>query len=198
MRRLIVNADDFGFTSGVNRAIVEAHTRGIVTSSTLMANGPAFSEAAQMAKTLPRLSVGCHVVLIDGEPVLSAEQLRTLTTRTPATHFRDGLKAFAARAITGRIDANEITAEATAQIRQIQSAGIVVSHFDTHKHTHLFPKILRPLLRAASACGVRALRNPFGPRMLRRASSMKDSLQVASHPDTAGLGTPVTFQVNSK
>jgi len=165
VRRLIVNADDFGFTSGVNQAIVEAHTRGIVTSSTLMANGPVFSEAAQLANTLPRLSVGCHVVLIDGEPVLSAERLRTLTTRTSATRFRDGLKAFAARAITGRIDANEITAEATAQIRQIQSAGIVVSHFDTHKHTHLFPKILRPLLRAASACGVRALRNPFGPRL---------------------------------
>ena len=172
MRRLIVNADDFGFTSGVNRAIVEAHTRGIVTSSTLMANGPVFSEAAQLANTLPRLSVGCHVVLIDGEPVLSAERLRTLTTRNSATRFRDGLKAFAARAITGRIDADEITAEATAQIRQIQSAGIVVSHFDTHKHTHLFPKILRPLLRAASACGVRALRNPFGPRLPLRSSQL--------------------------
>ena len=172
MRRLIVNADDFGFTSGVNQAIVEAHTRGIVTSSTLMANGPVFSEAAQLAKTLPRLSVGCHVVLIDGEPVLSAERLRTLTTRNSATRFRDGLKAFAARAITGRIDPNEITAEATAQIRQIQSAGIVVSHFDTHKHTHLFPKILRPLLRAASACGVRALRNPFGPRLPLRSSQL--------------------------
>jgi len=172
VRRLIVNADDFGFTSGVNRAIVEAHTQGIVTSSTLMANGPVFSEAAQLANTLPRLSVGCHVVLIDGEPVLSAERLRTLTTRTSATRFRDGLKAFAARAITGRIDPNEITAEATAQIRQIQSAGIVVSHFDTHKHTHLFPKILRPLLRAASACGVRALRNPFGPRLPLRSSQL--------------------------
>lgn len=167
MRRLIVNADDFGFTSGVNRAIFEAHTGGIVTSSTLMANGPAFLEAAELAKNTPRLSVGCHVVLIDGEPVLEAEQLRSLTTRTPAARFRDGLKTFAARAITGRIDADEIKAEATAQIRKIQSVGIAVLHFDTHKHTHLFPKILRPLLRAAADCGVRALRNPFGPLPLR-------------------------------
>jgi hopanoid biosynthesis associated protein HpnK len=169
VRRLIVNADDFGFTSGVNRAIAEAHTRGVVTSSTLMANGPAFAEAAQMAKTLPQLSVGCHVVLIDGNPVLSAEQLPSLTS---ASQFRDGLKSFAARAIAGRIDADQITAEATAQIRKIQNAGIIVSHFDTHKHTHLFPKILRPLLRAAAACGVRAVRNPFGPRLPMRSSQL--------------------------
>ena len=172
MRRLIINADDFGFTSGVNRAIVEAHTRGIVTSSTLMANGRAFAEAARLAGTVPRLSIGCHVVLIDGEPVLSAEQLPSLTTRDSAPRFRDGLKTFAARALAGRIDADEVTAEATAQMRKIQSAGIVISHFDSHKHTHLFPEILRPLLRAAAACDVRALRNPFGPRLPLRSSQL--------------------------
>jgi len=166
---LIVNADDFGYTSGVNRAILEAHSRGVVTSSTLMANGLAFAEAAQLARTVPRLSIGCHVVLTDGEPVLGAEQLPSLTT---AAHFRDGMVAFAARAIAGRIAAEEITAEAAAQIRKIQSAGIAVSHIDTHKHTHLFPKILRPLLRAAAACGVRALRNPFGPRLPLRSSHL--------------------------
>jgi hopanoid biosynthesis associated protein HpnK len=169
VRRLIVNADDFGFTSGVNRAIVEAHSRGVVTSSTLMANAAAFAEAVQLAKTVPKLSVGCHVVLIDGEPVLAAEQLPSLTT---ASHFRDGMVAFAARAIAGRLDADEIVTEATAQIRRIQSSGIVVSHIDTHKHTHLFPKILRPLLRAAAACGVRAIRNPFGPRLPLRSSHL--------------------------
>jgi predicted glycoside hydrolase/deacetylase ChbG (UPF0249 family) len=166
---LIVNADDFGYTSGVNRAIVEAHSRGVVTSSTLMANGLAFAEAAQLATTLPKLSVGCHLVLIDGRPVLGAEQLPTLTN---GSLFRDGLMTFAARAIAGRIDADEITAEATAQIRKIQSAGVAVSHFDTHKHTHLFPKILRPLLRAAAACGIRAVRNPFGPRLPLRSSHL--------------------------
>ncbi len=172
MRRLIINADDFGFTSGVNRAILEAHTRGLVTSSTLMANGPAFAEAVQLAKSVPELSVGCHVVLIDGEPVLPAEKLPSLTTRTSAPRFRDGLKTFAARAIAGRVHADEIAAEATEQIRRIQSAGLAVSHFDTHKHTHLFPKILEPLLRAAAACGVRALRNPFGPRLPLRSSQL--------------------------
>ena len=123
---------------------------------------PAFEEVAQLAKTIPKLSIGCHVVLIDGRPVLRPEHLPSLTRDS---RFRDGLLTFATRAITGRIDAEEITAEATAQIRKIQSAGIPVSHIDTHKHTHLFPKILRPLLRAAGDCGVRALRNPFGPRL---------------------------------
>jgi chitin disaccharide deacetylase len=172
VRRLIVNADDFGFTSGVNRAIVEAHTNGVVTSSTLMANGQAFAEAAQLARTLPQLSIGCHVVLIDGEPVLSTVQLSTIVTRSVAPRFRDGLKTFAARAIAGRMDGEQISAEATAQIRKIQSAGIGVSHIDTHKHTHLFPKVLRPLLRAATACGVRAVRNPFGPRLPLRSSQL--------------------------
>jgi predicted glycoside hydrolase/deacetylase ChbG (UPF0249 family) len=169
VRRLIVNADDFGFTAGVNRAIVEAHSRGVVTSSTLMANGQAFAEAAQLALTLPKLSVGCHVVLTDGVPVLGAAQLPSLTTNS---NFRDGMITFAARAIAGGIDAGEITAEAASQIRKIQSAGITVSHVDTHKHTHLFPKILRPVLRAAAVCGVRAVRNPFGPRLPLQSSHL--------------------------
>jgi chitin disaccharide deacetylase len=169
LRRLIINADDFGFTPGVNRAIVEAHTHGIVTSSTLMANGQAFGEAAQMAKASPGLSVGCHIVLIDGEPVLDASVLPTITH---SRSFRDGLKTFAARAFTRRMNTGEIESEARAQIQKIQSAGIQVSHVDTHKHTHIFPQILRPLLRAARDCGVRALRNPFGPRFPLRSSQL--------------------------
>ena len=134
-----------------------------------MANGPAFKEATQLARTVPNLSIGCHVVLTDGEPVLGAEQLPSLTT---ASRFRDGMMTFAARAISGRMHADEITAEATAQIRKIQSAGLAVSHVDTHKHTHIFPKVLRPLLRAAADCGVRILRNPFGPRLPLRSSHL--------------------------
>jgi hopanoid biosynthesis associated protein HpnK len=169
VRRLIINADDFGFTSGVNRAILEAHTRGVVTSSTLMAKGQAFEEAAEFARSLPQLSVGCHVVLIDGAPVLDPSAIPTLVQ---AGRFRDGLKSFAARALSGRTKEDEVTAEASAQIRKIQAAGISVSHIDTHKHTHLFPKILRPLLRAARECGVRAIRNPFGPRFPLRSSHL--------------------------
>lgn len=173
MRRLIVNADDFGFTAGINRAIVEAHTRGIVTASTLMANGRAFEDAVRLAATVPDLSVGCHVVLIDGEPVLGAERLPSLTeTHSSGPRFRDGIKSFAARALAGRLDPHQIEAETSAQIRKLQSAGINVSHLDTHKHTHLFPAVLRPLLRAARARGVHAIRNPFGPRKPLKSSTL--------------------------
>lgn len=165
MRRLIVNADDFGYTLGVNRGIEEAHTRGIVTSSTLMAKGSAFQDAVCKAKQLPQLSIGCHVVLIDGEPVLDAARLPSITAHNSASpRFRDGLKSFVIRAFLGRLDSEEIEAEVTAQIRKIQAEGISISHLDSHKHTHLFPAVLRPILRAARGCGVRALRNPFGPR----------------------------------
>ena len=170
MRRLIVNADDFGFTAGINRGIVESHTRGIVTSCTLMANGRAFDDAVRLAKSFPRLSVGCHVVLIDGEPVLDAKQLPSLTSSS--AQFRDGVMSFAARALAGRLDPAEIEAEASAQIRKLQAAGVRVSHLDTHKHTHVFPAVLRPLLRAARACCVRAIRNPFGPRKPLRSSEL--------------------------
>jgi predicted glycoside hydrolase/deacetylase ChbG (UPF0249 family) len=130
-----------------------------------MANGAAFVQAAQMAKTIPDLCIGCHVVLIDGEPVLDAGRIPTLVTRKfKGVRFRDSLKGFAARALTGRLDPHQIQAEASSQIRKLQSAGISVSHVDTHKHTHIFPSVLRPLLRAAAACGVPAVRNPFGPR----------------------------------
>ena len=76
-------------------------------------------------------------------------------------HFREGIAGFGALALLGRLDADEIEAEATAQIRKLQAAGITVTHLDSHKHTHLFPRVLRPLLRAAVSCGVKAIRNPF-------------------------------------
>ncbi len=174
MRRLIVNADDFGLTTGVNRAIIEAHTRGIVTSSTMMATGRAFADAARLAKGAPQLSVGCHVVLINGEPVLDPRQLPSITSaQSGSGRFRDGLKSFAARALVGRIDPEEIEAEARAQIGKLQSVGIDVSHVDTHKHTHILPAVLKPLLRAARACEVRAIRNPFGPRKPLRSAELR-------------------------
>jgi hopanoid biosynthesis associated protein HpnK len=164
VRRLIVNADDLGLTQGVNRAIVEAHCHGVVTSSTLMANGEAFDDAVERAKSTSAMSVGCHVVLVDGIPVRRVPQTPTLSDKKfPDGRFYQSLNSFALRAILGRIDADEIESEVTAQIRKLQAAGVAVSHLDTHKHTHIFPQVLRPLLWAARACGVRAVRNPFGP-----------------------------------
>ena len=159
VRRLIINADDFGLTSGVNRAISEANRSGVLTSATMMANAPAFAEAAELAKAQPGLKTGCHVVLIDGEPVSAG--LTSLTNG--ASRFRTSLKEFAFAAVRRRIAAEEIQREAEGQIRKIQTLGITLTHIDSHKHTHMFPHVLRPVLRAARACGIRAVRNPFEP-----------------------------------
>jgi chitin disaccharide deacetylase len=162
VRRLIVNADDFGLTPGVNRAILEAHEHGIVTSSTLMANSAALDDAVRLAQSHTRLAVGCHTMLVDGMPLLASGQVATLLSDPRSGEFLRGIGGFALRALSGRIDTDQVESEVTAQIHKLQSAGIAVSHLDTHKHTHLFPQILRPLLRAARACGVKAIRNPFG------------------------------------
>lgn len=163
MRRLIINADDFGLTGGINRAIVKAHLEGIVTSATLMANAAAFDQAVTLAATAPDLSVGCHVVLVDGSPLLPPSQVPTLFEGRDSTNFYRGSGALAWRTLTGRIDPAQIELEAAAQIRKLQSAGISVTHIDTHKHTHILPQVVRPLLRAAQTCGVNKIRNPFGP-----------------------------------
>jgi chitin disaccharide deacetylase len=165
VRRLIVNADDFGLTSGVNRAIIQGHERGVVSSATLMANGGAFQEAANLAHSTPTLGVGCHIVLVDGSPLVDSHQVQSLLDpgrlHSGQPRFRHGIGEFGAHALLGRLAEDEIEAEATAQISKLQAAGIAVTHLDSHKHTHLFPRVLRPLLNAAKRCGVKAIRNPF-------------------------------------
>jgi hopanoid biosynthesis associated protein HpnK len=167
--RLIVNADDFGLTAGVNRAIAELHCAGILTSATLMAKAAATEEAIGIARSTPSLGVGSHVVLVDGEPVLPPVEIPTLVD--PRTgRFERTLGAFLQRLFTGRIRAAEMEAEAAAQIALLQAKGVALTHIDTHKHVHIFPAVLKPLLRAATGRGIRAIRNPFEPAWSLRAT----------------------------
>jgi predicted glycoside hydrolase/deacetylase ChbG (UPF0249 family) len=160
MRRLIVNADDFGLTPGVNRAIVACHERGIVSSATLMATGACFNEAVALAATMPQLSIGCHIVLVDGKPLLPVHEVRSLLA--PGTdHFYHSIGEVLWAVARGHFRAEEVECEAWAQFAHLQRMNVEVSHFDAHKHTHMFPSILKPLLRAASAHGISAVRNPF-------------------------------------
>ena len=165
MRKLIINADDFGLTAGVNRGILETNLDGVVSSTTLMAGGPAFEDAVSRARSGRNFSVGCHVVLVDGTPVSPPDTVETLLAIRSAEpeKFFSSLSAFAARATLGGFDRDQLVTEVTAQIRKIQAAGLEVTHLDTHKHTHIFPEILTALLRAARICGVRAIRNPIVP-----------------------------------
>ncbi len=174
-RRLIVNADDFGLTEGVNRSILQLATQGALTSTTLMATGAAFQDAVRSSRAQPNLGVGCHIILVDGRPAAPPDQISSLLSAMD--QFRPTLGIFVRNLLRRRIRESEIEIEVRAQIRRLQSHGITVTHLDTHKHTHMFPAVLRPLLRAAQHCGVRAIRNPFEPEWAVRATSGASALR---------------------
>lgn len=169
MSRLIVNADDFGLTAGVNRAILELNEQQVLTSATLMARASASAEAIKMANTTQTLGVGCHVVLVDGEPVLPASEIATLADASTG-HFQTKLGAFLRRLVSGAISGTDIEREASAQIGWLLERGVKLTHIDTHKHTHMFPAVLRPVLCAARKAGITVVRNPFEPVWSIRAT----------------------------
>ncbi len=147
MIRLIVNADDFGFTPDVNDGILEAHRNGILTATTMMANGAAFEHAAEIARANRTLDVGCHLTLIGGNSVL--EPSRALPVSAP-----DLLLALARKRIP-------VYDEFRAQMVKITNAGIVPTHLDTHKHTHIVWPVLSAVVRVAREFGARWVRRPF-------------------------------------
>jgi predicted glycoside hydrolase/deacetylase ChbG (UPF0249 family) len=140
LKRLIVNADDFGFTRDVNAGIIEAHRKGILTTTTLMADGPSFDDAVRLARENPTLDIGSHLVLV-GMPGLP-----------------DSVGQLVQAVALKRID---IYGEFKRQVGKIVDAGIVVSHADTHKHTHLLPPVLEAMARVASEFGIGWIRRPF-------------------------------------
>jgi predicted glycoside hydrolase/deacetylase ChbG (UPF0249 family) len=144
---LIFNADDFGFTHDVNEGIVEAHLKGVLTATTLMANGGAFDDAVRRARETPTLDVGMHLVLVQGRSVLHPEK-----------QFPETLQALGRALMRREIHAYE---EAAAQVRRIVAAGIQPSHLDTHKHTHLFPPVLDAVARIAKEFDIPWVRRPF-------------------------------------
>jgi chitin disaccharide deacetylase len=179
VKRLIINADDFGLAPGVNRAVIELQQAGALNSTTLMATAPYFSPAVHLAFAQSSLSVGCHVILVDGSPCLRPSQVPSLLDpRNPAL-LRPTVGQFVRDLLRGRIRPQEIEAEAVAQIRRIQSSGLTVSHIDSHKHVHAFPEALAPLLGAAQQCGVSCVRNPFEPGWSLRATPSAGALRRA-------------------
>jgi predicted glycoside hydrolase/deacetylase ChbG (UPF0249 family) len=200
--RLILNADDFGLTLGVNRAIRELHQAGVLTSATLMATGAAFQDAVAIARAHPALGVGCHVLLTDGVPVSRPESIPTLLG-DDGKCFRPSLVGFLQALLRGKISEVEIEREALAQVQKLQRAGIQVTHLDSHKHTHLFPQVTRPLLRIAECNSIAAIRNPFeqpwslslghGPRLRRLQVKLLGGLRTRFHAHrqirTAGVLT---------
>lgn len=145
-KQLVINADDFGFTPDVNEGIVEAHRRGILTATTMMANGAAFDDALRLARETPSLDIGVHLVLIGGRSLGAGQPLPLTVPQL--------LKAMARREIP-------IYDELRAQVRRIVDAGLRPTHLDTHKHTHLAPPVLDAVARLGEEFGIRWVRRPF-------------------------------------
>jgi hopanoid biosynthesis associated protein HpnK len=158
MKELILNADDFGLTKGVNEGIIRAYQDGVLTSTTLMANGPAFDDAVQCARANPKLGVGCHLVLAGGPAVAPPEDIPSLVDKNG--RLPDSLVAFVARVSSGAIRAEDIERESRAQIAKIRGAGIEPTHLDTHKHTHAHPRVMKVLAQVAQALGITRVRKP--------------------------------------
>ena len=156
MKRLIVNADDFGMAPGVNRAILEAHRTGIVTSTSLMANGAAFDEAAGAARATPSLAVGLHLNLTQGPPLSDAESLGSMAGLDG--QFLGNAERLYFRMVAGRVSMQAAEREVRAQIERLQDAGIQPTHLDGHQHAHMWPPLFELVARLAAEYGIPALR----------------------------------------
>ncbi len=167
MRNLIVNADDLGWTAGVNRGIAEAHRNGIVTSTSLLANGCAFDDGVRTSSELPRLGVGVHLNLSDGKPVAPKKEVHSLLNE--AGEFSGGPENLLFRLTAKNLDVNDVEREWDAQIKKVQAAGIHATHLDGHKHVQMLPGLFGIALRLAKKHGIEAVRVSHEASSLRAA-----------------------------
>jgi predicted glycoside hydrolase/deacetylase ChbG (UPF0249 family) len=154
-KRLVINADDFGFTEGINRGIIEAFEAGALRSASLMAGMPAFESAAQAAREAgPRFGVGVHLTLTVGRPL----------TRCPSLVDASGdfhsLQRLVARAIAGRVRAEDVERECAEQIARCRDARVHITHLDAHHHVHMLPGIRAVVASVMRKAGIGVRRAP--------------------------------------
>jgi hopanoid biosynthesis associated protein HpnK len=168
-RNLIVNADDLGWTAGVNRGIAEAHRNGIVTSASLLANGEAFGDAVELARNTRGLGVGVHLNLSDGRPIAKSEAVPSLLNS--AGEFKGGPNGLLLKIATRGLAMRDVEKEWEAQISKIRAAGVEPTHLDGHKHVHMLPGLFEIALRLAKRHGIGAIRVSHEASSLRAALS---------------------------
>ena len=169
MRNLIVNADDLGWTEGVNRGIAEAHRNGIVTSASLLANGAAFASAVELARTTPVLGVGVHLNLSDGEPVAPRELVTSLLNQRGELEGKP--ESLLLRLARRSVSLEEVEREWDAQILKVRDSGIQPTHLDGHRHVQMLPGLFEIALRLAKRHGIAAIRISHEASSLRAALS---------------------------
>jgi predicted glycoside hydrolase/deacetylase ChbG (UPF0249 family) len=169
VKNLIVNADDLGWTAGVNRGIVEAHRRGLVTSTSLLANGQAFAAAAEISRSYPELGIGVHLNLSDGPPTAPACEVNGLLGKSG--EMEDTPEGLMMKIAGRMLRMDEVEREWAAQVEKVRDAGIHPSHLDGHKHVHMLPGLFEVALRVAKEYKIRAIRVAHEDSTLRAALS---------------------------
>jgi predicted glycoside hydrolase/deacetylase ChbG (UPF0249 family) len=169
LRNLIVNADDLGWTAGVNRGIIEGHRGGLITSTSLLANGRAFPDGVCLAKSNPELGVGVHLNLSDGPPTASPALIKSLVNARG--EFAGGPESLLIRLARRILHTEEVELEWDAQITKICGAGIRPTHLDGHKHVHMLPGLFETALRLAKKYGIGAIRVSHEDSKLRAVLS---------------------------
>ena len=158
-RHLIVNGDDFGFSSGVNQAIIAAHEQGILTSTSLMVTGAAFAEAVELARAQPRLAVGLHLVLACGRSVLPHSQIPHLVDR--AGNFSNQPETAGIYYHFNAAARRELPLEIRAQLTKFRATGLPLSHVDGHVHVQIQPVVLHHLVQLAAEFKIKFVRLPL-------------------------------------
>ncbi|MGL5042705.1 MAG: carbohydrate deacetylase [Culicoidibacterales bacterium] len=140
MGKVIINADDFGYSRAVNFGIIDTFTNGILTSATIMANMKGFDHAVSLAKAHPQLGIGVHLTLTCGNPILA-----DVPTLVSAQKFRK--LAFYQEAFS--INLEELYREWDAQIQKVYASGLRPTHLDSHHHIHTFGENASVMIRLA-------------------------------------------------
>lgn len=161
VKKLIINADDFGLHETINSGIIQGHTAGFVTSTTIMANGNAFQHAVEFATANKELAIGVHLTLVGAKPVCEPEQVKSLvdTEGDLASQYPQ----FLLRYIKGQIALADIDQELRAQVQKVADTGIQITHLDSHQHMHIVPGIIEITMDIAKEFGIKAVRIPAEP-----------------------------------
>jgi hopanoid biosynthesis associated protein HpnK len=178
MKRLIVTSDDFGAAVAVNEAVEQAHRNGILTAASLMVAGDAAADAVTRARTMPKLGVGLHIVLVEGRPTLPPENLSKLVDETG--HFRTDMVRAGITIFASPTARRQLLAEVEAQFEAFAATGLPLDHVNAHKHFHLHPTIASAILKVGKRYGMKSVRAPIEPRdILARIEPGSDGFDVA-------------------
>jgi len=157
--KLIVTADDFGLSEGINDGIVGASLNGIVTRTSLVANGPAFDHAVSLAREHENLRVGVHLTLVGAKPVSNPVRIQSIV-RPHDTDFYANYKQFLVRYLLNRISLHDVRVEFEAQMEKVSSTGLNINHLDSHQHLHMLPGIFTIVVALARRYGIGKIRFP--------------------------------------